>query len=222
LPLRHHCDGNRRHCPPMLSRRRLLLTGNGNLGGRGECSYDQTHLTARRLSGMRRRRNGFSRSRTTTSSAPKDRAWPRYWRKPAAAATVTVFPMLFGESGTYEALYKKYRLDAGYRKCCQRCIEKMHHLNNPLSLSPRPSEPKPKDFVGSHHQRWESMRASVDPTLCTACGLCVDECPEVFQMGAGVCGSPGRHGTPTSRIAFSTLKRAALSRHDTRMTSRRN
>jgi len=27
------------------------------------------------------------------------------------------------------------------------------------------------------------MKAKVDPDLCTACGLCVDTCPEVFKMG---------------------------------------
>jgi ferredoxin len=26
------------------------------------------------------------------------------------------------------------------------------------------------------------MKAYVDPTLCTACGLCVDTCPDVFEM----------------------------------------
>ncbi len=27
------------------------------------------------------------------------------------------------------------------------------------------------------------MKARVDPEACTACGLCVDGCPEVFTMG---------------------------------------
>ena len=27
------------------------------------------------------------------------------------------------------------------------------------------------------------MRVKVDPDLCTACGLCVDTCPEVFELG---------------------------------------
>ena len=27
------------------------------------------------------------------------------------------------------------------------------------------------------------MKAMVDPTLCTACGLCADECPDVFELG---------------------------------------
>jgi len=27
------------------------------------------------------------------------------------------------------------------------------------------------------------MKASVDPNLCTGCGLCVETCPEVFKMG---------------------------------------
>ena len=27
------------------------------------------------------------------------------------------------------------------------------------------------------------MRVMIDPTLCTACGLCADECPEVFELG---------------------------------------
>lgn len=26
------------------------------------------------------------------------------------------------------------------------------------------------------------MKTSIDPTLCTACGLCVDDCPEVYEM----------------------------------------
>ena len=26
------------------------------------------------------------------------------------------------------------------------------------------------------------MKAVVDPDLCTVCGLCVDVCPEVFEM----------------------------------------
>ncbi len=27
------------------------------------------------------------------------------------------------------------------------------------------------------------MKAKVDENLCTGCGLCVDICPEVFEMG---------------------------------------
>ena len=27
------------------------------------------------------------------------------------------------------------------------------------------------------------MNVVVDPLLCTACGLCIDMCPEVFEMG---------------------------------------
>jgi len=27
------------------------------------------------------------------------------------------------------------------------------------------------------------MKATVDADLCTGCGLCVDTCPEVFDMG---------------------------------------
>lgn len=27
------------------------------------------------------------------------------------------------------------------------------------------------------------MKATVDADLCTGCGLCVDTCPEVFEMG---------------------------------------
>ena len=27
------------------------------------------------------------------------------------------------------------------------------------------------------------MNVQVDPILCNACGLCVDSCPEVFEMG---------------------------------------
>ena len=27
------------------------------------------------------------------------------------------------------------------------------------------------------------MQMKVDPDLCTACGLCVDTCPDVFEMG---------------------------------------
>jgi len=30
------------------------------------------------------------------------------------------------------------------------------------------------------------MRAFVDPDLCTACGLCADTCPDVFEMGDDV------------------------------------
>ena len=26
------------------------------------------------------------------------------------------------------------------------------------------------------------MKATVDPDLCTGCGLCVDVCPEVFEL----------------------------------------
>ena len=29
------------------------------------------------------------------------------------------------------------------------------------------------------------MKASVDPDLCTGCELCVETCPEVFEMGDG-------------------------------------
>ncbi len=28
------------------------------------------------------------------------------------------------------------------------------------------------------------MRATVDPDLCTGCGLCEEVCPEVFEMNA--------------------------------------
>lgn len=28
------------------------------------------------------------------------------------------------------------------------------------------------------------MKAVVDKSLCTGCGLCVDQCSEIFQMGA--------------------------------------
>ena len=27
------------------------------------------------------------------------------------------------------------------------------------------------------------MKVSIDEDICTACGLCVDTCPEVFDMG---------------------------------------
>lgn len=27
------------------------------------------------------------------------------------------------------------------------------------------------------------MNVTVDPLLCNSCGLCVDTCPEVFEMG---------------------------------------
>ena len=27
------------------------------------------------------------------------------------------------------------------------------------------------------------MKVTIDPELCTACGLCSDECPEVFELG---------------------------------------
>ncbi len=30
------------------------------------------------------------------------------------------------------------------------------------------------------------MKATVDPDLCTACELCVETCPEVFEMGEDV------------------------------------
>lgn len=30
------------------------------------------------------------------------------------------------------------------------------------------------------------MRVKIDPDLCTACELCVDTCPEVFEMGEDV------------------------------------
>lgn len=30
------------------------------------------------------------------------------------------------------------------------------------------------------------MKAKVDPELCTACELCVDTCPEVFEMGEDI------------------------------------
>jgi ferredoxin len=30
------------------------------------------------------------------------------------------------------------------------------------------------------------MKATVDPDLCTACELCVETCPEVFDMGDDV------------------------------------
>ena len=30
------------------------------------------------------------------------------------------------------------------------------------------------------------MKASIDESLCTACELCVDTCPDVFEMGDDV------------------------------------
>ena len=27
------------------------------------------------------------------------------------------------------------------------------------------------------------MKTMVDPDLCTACGLCVDTCPDIYEMG---------------------------------------
>jgi len=30
------------------------------------------------------------------------------------------------------------------------------------------------------------MKTSIDPDLCTACGLCVDSCPDVYDMGDDV------------------------------------
>ncbi len=30
------------------------------------------------------------------------------------------------------------------------------------------------------------MNVVIDPLLCTSCGLCVDLCPEVFEMGVEV------------------------------------
>ena len=27
------------------------------------------------------------------------------------------------------------------------------------------------------------MKVKIDPDLCTACGLCSDECPDVFELG---------------------------------------
>jgi len=30
------------------------------------------------------------------------------------------------------------------------------------------------------------MKASVDPDMCTGCGLCPDICPAVFEMDGGV------------------------------------
>ena len=30
------------------------------------------------------------------------------------------------------------------------------------------------------------MKAKIDADICTACGLCVDTCPEVFDMGDDV------------------------------------
>ena len=32
----------------------------------------------------------------------------------------------------------------------------------------------------------EEMKAKVDPDLCTACELCAETCPEVFEMGDDV------------------------------------
>jgi len=27
------------------------------------------------------------------------------------------------------------------------------------------------------------MKTSIDPDLCTSCGLCVDTCPDLYEMG---------------------------------------
>jgi ferredoxin len=68
------------------------------------------------------------------------------------------------------------------------------------------------------------MMAKVDKDTCTGCGLCVDACPDVFELAGGLavvkdCPIPpalaGRcqdavHGCPVNAIAFEKQSRAAV------------
>jgi len=37
--------------------------------------------------------------------------------------------------------------------------------------------------VGISHHKEESMKVSIDEDLCTGCGTCTDDVPDVFEMG---------------------------------------
>jgi ferredoxin len=37
--------------------------------------------------------------------------------------------------------------------------------------------------ISSITERIETMKAKVDESLCSGCGVCVDVCPDVFEMG---------------------------------------
>jgi ferredoxin len=41
------------------------------------------------------------------------------------------------------------------------------------------------DFPRNQHRKGFSMRVRIEDT-CTACGLCCDTCPEVFEMGDNI------------------------------------
>jgi len=52
------------------------------------------------------------------------------------------------------------------------------------------------------------MKASVDPDMCTGCGLCPDICPAVFEMDGGVAKAKGG---PVPSDAEDTCRDAAES-----------
>lgn len=43
----------------------------------------------------------------------------------------------------------------------------------------------PKSAIINHHKRGLIMKVKIEDT-CTACGLCIDTCPEVFEMGSDI------------------------------------
>lgn len=55
----------------------------------------------------------------------------------------------------------------------------------PQSL-PEAVNPAAGEIKSTVNVRRHTMKTMIDPDLCTACGLCVDSCPDIYEMGVDV------------------------------------